>query len=106
MTAGVIETIRLTFAGSGIGRACAVLLAKEGALGLIVADITIDAAKDTIAECQSVTTNQQFQSKAILVDATQEDSVRSLFSETISTFGRLDYCVNCVGVSEINIALR
>ena len=86
--------------GSGIGRACAILLAKEGASGVIVADLDLDAAKDTIAECQTVAKNpQQFHAKAIFVDVTKEDSVRDLFSETVSAFGRIDYCVNSAGVS-------
>ncbi|MCJ1467227.1 hypothetical protein MMC07_005850 [Pseudocyphellaria aurata] len=84
--------------GSGIGRACAVLLAKEGASGLVVADLAIDAARDTVAECHTVATNTQFRSKAVLVDVTREDSVRSLFSGTVSAFGRVDYCVNSAGV--------
>ena len=76
------------------------LLAKEGASGIIVADLVIDAAKDTIAECQAVATNTQFQGKAVLVDVTQEDSVRNVFRDMVSAFGRIDYCVNCAGVSE------
>lgn len=94
------EINNIILAGSGIGRACAMLLAKEGASGVMVADLAIDAARDTIAECQTAAINTKFQSKAVLVDVTQEDSVRSLFSEMVSAFGRIDYCVNCVGVSE------
>ena len=90
----------IILAGSGIGRACAVLLAKEGASGVMVADLAIDTARDTVAECQTVATNPQFQGKAVLVDVTREDSVRRLFSEMVSAFGRIDYCVNCAGVSE------
>lgn len=94
------EIPNITLTGSGIGRACAVLLAKEGASGLVVADLAIDAARDTIAECHTVATNTQFRSKGVLVDVTREDSVRSLFGETVSAFGRIDYCVNSAGVSE------
>ncbi|MCJ1391939.1 hypothetical protein MMC18_004806 [Xylographa bjoerkii] len=84
--------------GSGIGRACAVLLAKEGASGVVVADLAIEAARITIAECRTVAVNPEFQAKAVLVDVAQEDSVRDLFSETVSSFGRVDYCVNCAGI--------
>ena len=76
------------------------LLAKEGALGVIVADLAIDTARITIAECRTVAANPDFQAKAILVDVAQEDSVRDLFSETVSTVGRVDYCINCAGVSK------
>ena len=76
------------------------LLAKEGVSGLIVADLAIDAARDTIAECHIVATNTQFQGKAVSVDITREDSVRSLFKEMVSAFGRTDYSVNSAGVSK------
>lgn len=94
------EITHLTLTGSGIGRACAVLLAKEGVSALVVADLAIDAARNTVAECHTVATNPQFRSKVVLVNVTREDSVRSLFSETISAVGRIDYCVNSAGVSE------
>ena len=87
----------LILTGRGIGQACAILLAKEGVSGILVADMVVEAAKDTISECQAVATNRQFQGKAFPVDVTQEDSVRSLFNEMTSAFGRIDYCVNCAG---------
>lgn len=90
----------LILTGRGIGQACAILLAKEGVSGILVADMVVEAARDTISECQAVATNRQFQGKAFPVDVTQEDSVRSLFNEMTSAFGRIDYCVNCAGVSE------
>jgi NAD(P)-dependent dehydrogenase (short-subunit alcohol dehydrogenase family) len=77
-----------------------VLLAKEGASGVMVGDLNVDAAEETIAVCQTVATHPQFQGKAVLVDVTTEDSVSSLFRETVSEFARVDYCVNCAGVSE------
>ena len=96
----ITNIVILTLPGSGIGQACAILLAKEGASGIMVADILLDAARDTVSECQAVATNKSFQGKAFPVDVTQEDSVRSLFNEMTSAFGRIDYCVNCAGVSE------
>ncbi|KAI1474621.1 hypothetical protein K445DRAFT_305036 [Daldinia sp. EC12] len=84
--------------GSGIGRACALLFAKEGAAGVMVADIAIDAAADVVAECKAVATNSQFQAEAIQVDITEEDSVRGLMAQMIHVFKRMDYCVNCAGI--------
>jgi NAD(P)-dependent dehydrogenase (short-subunit alcohol dehydrogenase family) len=74
-------------------------LAKEGASGIWIGDLNLAAAAETIAECQTVATHPQFQGKAVLVDVTKEDSVRNLFREAVSEFGRVDYCVNCAGVS-------
>ncbi|KAI1771742.1 hypothetical protein F4818DRAFT_202596 [Hypoxylon cercidicola] len=84
--------------GSGIGRACALLLAKEGAAGVIVADIAMSAAEDVVAECRAAATNSRFHVEAIQVDITQETSVRDLVGRTMQVFGRLDYCVNCAGI--------
>lgn len=85
--------------GSGIGRACAVLLAKEGAAGILVADLAIDAARDVVAECKLVATSVNFHAEAIRVDVTSEDSVQSLMRQTVEVLGRMDYCINCAGVS-------
>ncbi|ROW12014.1 hypothetical protein VPNG_05208 [Cytospora leucostoma] len=82
----------------GIGKACALLLSKEGASKVLVADLAIHVARDTIAECVSVARNKDFEGHAVLVDVTSEDSVKRLFSEAISMFGRIDYVVNCAGI--------
>jgi NAD(P)-dependent dehydrogenase (short-subunit alcohol dehydrogenase family) len=89
----------IVFAGSGIGRACAVLLAREGASSVMVADLVVDAARDTVTECQAVATNAQFKGFATQADITKEESVVSAFEEATGHLGRIDYCVNCAGVS-------
>ncbi|KAK7738595.1 putative secondary metabolism biosynthetic enzyme [Diatrype stigma] len=84
---------------SGIGKACALLLAKEGASQVLIADISLAGAQDTVAESVEVAKDQSFRAHALRVDTTSEDSVRSLFKEAISILGRIDYCVNCAGYS-------
>lgn len=90
---------RFTRVGSGIGRACAILLAQEGVSGIVVADLSIDAGNETLALCQTVATNRQFEGHVIQVDVTQEDSVISLFNEAARILRRVDFCVNSAGVS-------
>lgn len=85
--------------GSGIGRACALLFAKEGASGVLVADLDVDSATEAVAECKAVATNSRFHAEAIEVDITREDAVRRLMNRMVEAFGRIDYCVNCAGVS-------
>ncbi|KAI5918406.1 NAD(P)-binding protein [Camillea tinctor] len=84
--------------GSGIGKACAVSLAKEGAAAVMIADLNVDTARETVAECQAVATNPKFKGSAVHVDVTNEESVVSLFSETTRELGRIDYCVNSAGI--------
>ncbi|KAI0154652.1 NAD(P)-binding protein [Xylariaceae sp. FL1272] len=84
--------------GGGIGRACAISLAKEGAHGVVVADLDLDGARTALAQCRAVAAHPEFKGEAIQVDVTDEDSVRSLFSAAVSILGRVDYCVNSAGI--------
>lgn len=65
----------------------------------MIADLSIDAARETQSECQAVATHPQFEGIISSTDVTKEDSVVSLFKQTAETFGRIDYCVNSAGVS-------
>ncbi|KAH8203057.1 hypothetical protein TruAng_002785 [Truncatella angustata] len=76
----------------------ALVIGGEGATGVMVADISIGAATEVVAECQAVATNSQFHVEACQVDITKEDSVRSLVGKMVQAFGRIDYCVNCAGI--------
>lgn len=84
--------------GSGIGRACALGLAKDGAAGILIADMNVEAAGRVIAECKSVATASNFRAEAIQIDISQEESVAKATSYMVETFGRIDYCINCAGV--------
>lgn len=85
--------------GSGIGKACAIGLAKEGAAGILIGDINVEAATSTVAECQAVATNSSFRAEAVKIDVTDESSVRNCFSRAVELFERIDYAVSCAGVS-------
>ncbi|PNP74343.1 hypothetical protein FNYG_12392 [Fusarium nygamai] len=85
--------------GSGIGRACAISFAKEGASGVLIADIAVRFAKDVVNECKVAAVNKDFRCEAIPVDVTREESVGNLMSHAVRTFGRIDYCVNSAGLT-------
>ncbi|KAK8037833.1 2-5-dichloro-2-5-cyclohexadiene-1-4-diol dehydrogenase [Apiospora marii] len=84
--------------GGGIGRACAVMLAREGASAIVVADLAIEAAETTAVECKAAATRPLFQATSVQIDVSKEDSVRSVFHRMVSDVGRIDYCVNCAGI--------
>ncbi|KAH7383970.1 putative short-chain dehydrogenase [Pyrenochaeta sp. MPI-SDFR-AT-0127] len=84
--------------GNGIGKACAILLALEGAAGVLIGDIDIEAANRVAAECQAVATNTHFRAEGIRVDVTHEYSVKRMFKRMLELFDRIDYCVNCAGI--------
>ncbi|KAK9773556.1 hypothetical protein SCAR479_09700 [Seiridium cardinale] len=84
---------------SGIGKACALAFAKEGAAGVVVADINKAEAHHVVTACEALATHAEFCAKAVHVDVTQEESMDRVTREMRSWFGRIDYCVNCAGVS-------
>ncbi|KAI1142780.1 NAD(P)-binding protein [Hypoxylon sp. FL0543] len=98
--------------GSGIGKAAALGFAKEGASGIMVADIDLTAATAVAAECKSVASNPGFKAEAVHMDVTSEESVDLATGHTSKAFGRIDYCVTCAGIgtqdaveiSEANVA--
>ncbi|KAI1109055.1 hypothetical protein F5Y14DRAFT_44828 [Nemania sp. NC0429] len=94
----------VTGAASGIGRECALAYAAEGARGVVVADLNLEAAEKVAQECEetaasSSTSHQQgFKALAVSVDVGDRVSVDAMVQSTIETFGRIDYCVNSAGV--------
>ncbi|OTA90867.1 hypothetical protein M434DRAFT_22699 [Hypoxylon sp. CO27-5] len=88
----------VTGGGSGIGRASCAALAKAGARGILVADINLEAAQQTVSESKAVATNPAFRAEAIHLDITVEESVKSTVAHIIESFGRIDYCVHSAGI--------
>lgn len=84
----------VTGAGRGIGRACAVALAREGyAMVLAGRDPqSLAPAADEIRSAGSAV-------KVVQCDVKEEAQVRDLFGEIRSSFGRLDLLFNNAGIS-------
>ena len=83
-------------AGSGIGKATAIRLAKEGAkLGLL--DINEENANDTVKEIQAFGGT----SIAIKTDISLRDDVFKAAELVEQTYGKIDIWVNCAGYSKI-----
>ena len=69
----------------------------------MIGDVDLDATRNVVGECLAAATNSQFRAEAVQVDVAQEDSVRDIFGRMVEVFGRMDYCVNCAGVSWIAV---
>ena len=82
----------ITAAGSGMGRAGAILFASEGARVLVV-DLNRDAAEETAALVRSAGGEAQVSSG----DLSDEAYARSLVAEAVAKYGRLDFLWNHVG---------
>ena len=77
-----------------IGRAIALLLAREGArVGVL--DVNEDAARTTVAEIEG----EGGAALAIHGDVTSEDDCRRAVAEVLEQAGRLDILVNNVGIT-------
>ncbi len=90
------KTAIVTGAGSGIGRACAVALAREGARVALVGrrrELLQDLAQE-LGEAATV----------ITADLTRQGAAAGIVEATLSRFGRIDILVNNSGVLHIGTA--
>jgi len=83
----------VTGGGSGIGRATALLLAREGAK-VAVADRQFAAARDVAAEIA----DGGGTAYPIAVDVSNKEQVAAMVASVVERFGRLDCAVNSAGV--------
>lgn len=83
----------VTGAGAGIGRAIALVFAREGAK-VVVADIDLAAAEATAATIAAGGGS----ARAVEVDVTDAASVEGMVSATVRSFGTLNVLVNNAGV--------
>lgn len=93
----------VTGGGSGIGRAVAVALYREG-YAVVLAGRRREALEETLA-LASVAANGRVEGWAAPVDVTDSAAVRRLFDETVARFGRLDLLFNNAGMGAPNVPL-
>ncbi len=81
----------VTGAGSGIGRAIALLFAKQGA-SVVVADVN---------EANAIATTRAVEGNAVAVaaDVVDDDAVAKMVSTAVARFGSLDCAVNNAGIA-------
>jgi meso-butanediol dehydrogenase / (S,S)-butanediol dehydrogenase / diacetyl reductase len=87
------KVVLITGAASGIGRACALRLAEEGAR-LALADLQVDGLEATAKQVRELGAACE----TSFVDVADEPSVRSLVASAASHFGRLDVLCNVAGI--------
>ena len=87
----------ITGGGSGIGRACAGMFAREGAR-VAVSDISLERAQATT----QFVTSHGGEAIAISGDVSVGDDAQNMVSATVEKFGKLDVLVNSAGVSARN----
>jgi 3-oxoacyl-[acyl-carrier protein] reductase len=88
------KTIVITGAASGIGRATALIFAREGA-NVVCADINEKGAKETAAQVNG----KGSQALALKVDVTSRDQVQDTAGRAIAAFGSVDFLFNSAGAA-------
>jgi len=87
------KTALVTGGSSGIGRETAVEFARLGA-NVAVCDVDEAGGQETVAQVKASGTHAIF----VKVDVTDSHDVEQMVSETLTTFGSLDFAVNSAGV--------
>src|SRR3979409_2667425 len=84
--------VLITGALTGIGRAAAIIFAREGAQ-IVVSGRRDKQGQDLVSELQGLGAEAEF----VRTDVRVEEDVRNLVDQTVKRFGRLDIAVNNAG---------
>ncbi len=84
----------ITGSSRGIGKAIALLFAKEGAKIVVIHNKSEEQADQVVKDIDKLG------SKALSIkcDVSNEDDVKRMTKKTIDTFGKIDILVNCAGI--------
>jgi NAD(P)-dependent dehydrogenase (short-subunit alcohol dehydrogenase family) len=88
------KTIIITGAASGIGRATALIFARDGA-NVVCADINEAGAQETAAAVNG----KGAQALALKVDVTMREDVRNMTARAIAAFGSVQFLFNSAGAA-------
>jgi 3-oxoacyl-[acyl-carrier protein] reductase len=88
------KTILITGAGSGIGRATALIFAREGA-NVVCADINEDGVKETAEKVNAIGS----QALALTIDVTKRAAVQDMVQLALDGFNRIHFLFNSAGAA-------
>jgi len=91
----------VTGAAQGIGKAVALLLARNGA-DIVVSDINLEKAEETAKEVQPLGRK----ALAVKVDVAKLDDVEKMVEAILAQFGKVDILVNNAGIARDKLILR
>ena len=91
----------VTGASQGIGRTCALRLAKDGAT-VAVAARNHDKLNELVAEITAAGGN----AAALPLDVSDEEQVKAVVKQAIAQFGKIDILVNNAGITRDQLVMR
>ena len=83
----------VTGGGSGLGRACALMLAQEGA-NIVIADVNPEAGPKVVAEVKKLGRD----AFSLPTDSCNKAQVHKIVQEGVKKFGKIDILVNNAGI--------
>src|ERR1700693_2209864 len=92
------KTIVITGAGSGIGRATALIFAREGA-NVVCADINGAGVTQTVEQVNAKFGNSGGQALALTIDVTRRAAVEDMVQRAIGDFGSVQFLFNSAGAA-------
>ncbi len=91
----------VTGASQGIGRACAVTLAKAGATVALAA-----RSEEKLAEAVAQIEAEGGKAAAFALDVASEDAIKSTIKKISAQFGKIDILVNNAGITRDRLLMR
>jgi 3-oxoacyl-[acyl-carrier protein] reductase len=91
----------VTGASQGIGRACAMRLAAEGATVALAARNT-----EKLSQVENEITSTGGQAAGFAMDVAQEEQVKSAIKAALDRFGKIDILVNNAGITRDQLVMR
>ena len=92
-----MKSALITGAASGIGRACAERMAREG-YGVVIADVNLPAAQDLAGQL----TGEGLSAIAIHMDVSSEEEVEAGFDRMMEAYGSCDLVMSNAGVQIVH----
>jgi len=91
----------VTGAAQGIGKAVALMLARNGA-DIVVSDVNVEKAQETSQEIQSLGRK----ALALKVDVSRPDDVDRMVQTIVEQLGKIDILINNAGIARDKLILR
>lgn len=95
----------ITGAARGIGKACAIELAKNG-YDIVVNDIALGTNEETANETAKELKALGVDSMVVMFDVTDKEAIEKGVEKIVEKFGRIDVLINNAGITRDNLLVR